>query len=341
MKDILIIKVGALGDVLRTTCILPGLKRKHPSARIEWLTSSMAFDLVNRNPLVDITHSQGDCGAKTIQQKSYDLVVNLEDSEWACELASLLGTNRLVGSFSLDGKRRYTEDSAPWFDMSLVSQFGKIRADQIKKQNRKTYSAILFDMLKIEPGMPSLYLEEKERKFAREFFNSHTRSGRPVVGLNTGAGDRWRFKQLSQEKTAELGDYLIESSGLQVVLFGGPNERERNMWILENTNNHIIDGGCDNSLLNFSALVSLCDVLVSSDSFAMHAAYTLGVKVAAFFGPTSSAEIEMFGSGRKISPDMSCLCCYKKDCDFQITCMDNIRVETIAATVEELLKTNS
>ncbi len=39
MTDILILKTAALGDVLRTTSILPGLERRHGSIAVTWLTA--------------------------------------------------------------------------------------------------------------------------------------------------------------------------------------------------------------------------------------------------------------------------------------------------------------
>jgi heptosyltransferase II len=53
IKRILIIKLGALGDVLRTTCILPGLKQMHKTSHISWLTDPSAKCLLKSNGLID------------------------------------------------------------------------------------------------------------------------------------------------------------------------------------------------------------------------------------------------------------------------------------------------
>ncbi|MCH8275833.1 MAG: hypothetical protein IH851_13710 [Armatimonadetes bacterium] len=55
----------------------------------------------------------------------------------------------------------------------------------------------------------------------------------------------------------------------------------------------------------------------------------IDARVVALFGPTSSAEIELFGSGRKIVPEMDCLVCYKAECDFVPNCMDLITSEMV------------
>ncbi|MBI2660063.1 lipopolysaccharide heptosyltransferase I, partial [Candidatus Woesearchaeota archaeon] len=44
--DILVIKLGALGDVIRTTAILPGLKARYKSCRIDWVTKKGSSDFL-------------------------------------------------------------------------------------------------------------------------------------------------------------------------------------------------------------------------------------------------------------------------------------------------------
>ena len=52
MTAILVIKTGALGDVLRTTAILPGLQQRFPDLELTWLTAPAAVPLVERHRLV-------------------------------------------------------------------------------------------------------------------------------------------------------------------------------------------------------------------------------------------------------------------------------------------------
>src|SRR5204862_5430652 len=46
-----------------------------------------------------------------------------------------------------NGSVTYTENSRRWFDLSLVSAHGKLRADELKFQNRQTYQELIFDSL--------------------------------------------------------------------------------------------------------------------------------------------------------------------------------------------------
>src|SRR5262249_52262961 len=84
----------------------------------------------------------------------------------------------------------------------------------------------------------------------------------------------------------------------------------------------IIDAGCGNSLKEFAAIVELADLVVTSDSLALHVAAALSRPVVAMAGPTSPWELEMYGSGEVVTADVPCLACYRRQRDQPVTCME-------------------
>jgi heptosyltransferase-2 len=328
VEPILVIKTGALGDVLRTTSILPGL-RARTAAPVVWLTATGAADLVRLHPLVDelVTVDPRDEAAvaalgEELSQRRFSWVVSLDDERPLCALASAMDTARLSGAH-LDerGERAYTRDVGPWFDMGLLSIHGKAEADRRKLANERSHAAIYADMLGIEMGEPELPLPPESQAFGARFAERHElASARPVIGLNTGSGGRWVSKQLSVERTVELASELARAleGRATFVLFGGPEERERNAAILAGLRaaglRHA-DAGTENSLLDFAALVSLCDLLVASDSLALHVAVARRVPVVCFFAPTSASEIELYGRGEKVRSTAADYCSYRRDAD--------------------------
>ena len=341
MHNILIIKIGALGDVLRTTCILPGLKNKFPDAVIHWITAPGAEPLLSYNPLIDhvILQKEATDNNRTVLP-DYDLVINLDDDQWACDLSVTIEARNFVGAYSRLGEIEYTPDSADWFDMSLVSRFGKRQADRLKKRNRRTYPEILFSILGIKDACSSLIIPEQYRDRAKFFSRDHFVLNHPVIGLSTGAGRRWRFKQLSEKKTALLAEYSSKTFSPNILLLGGQAEKERNRTIEDLARCSVINSGNDHCLLAFSALVELCDLVVTSDSLTLHIATALKIPAVTFFGPTSAHEIDLFGQGEKIIPDIPCICCYLTDCDIRPTCMDKISIEAIGSSMKFFIPTH-
>jgi heptosyltransferase-2 len=96
----------------------------------------------------------------------------------------------------------------------------------------------------------------------------------------------------------------------------------------------LVDSGCDNPVRHFAAIVAACNLVVAGDTLAMHLSLSLGRRTIVLFGPTSAAEIEMYGLGEKVLPQMECLACYKNACDFVPNCMDLITTDMVEAAVD-------
>ena len=331
--NILIVKFGALGDVVRTAYILKGLLEKYREAKIDWLTSSPSADLLRFNPFIS-TVVTPNCGFDTIRAKRYDLCISLDDEKEILEMIEDLDIKKIVGAY-LDGNQpTYSPDSALWFDMGLLSKYGKAEADRLKKENRLEHNEIMERILGIEIKEPffynSSYLEEKAKSvFDDRFFN---------IGLNSGSGGRWQSKQLSLEKSIALIGQLLElkigGKETKIYLFGGLEEQERHREITNAFKTQsVVDTGNANTILEFAALIKGCDYLISSDSLALHLGISQGVKNLSFFAPTSAAEIGTFGKGVKVISSADDYCSYKKDCD-----TSSVSVERILETFKHHLQ---
>jgi len=207
--------------------------------------------------------------------------------------------------------------------------------DDKKKANRLTYqehmAAIMGVDWRKEP--PILELRDADTALGRRLRARHAPPpGRAIVGLNTGAGGRWRFKRWTEAGFTELSRRLLDD-GHQVWLLGGPEEVERNARLAAATGGRALETGCDNTLREFAGLVDACDAVVTGDTLAMHVAIARRTPVVVLFGPTSLAEIEVFGSGERIAPELDCLVCYKQDCDFVVNCMESIPTDAVHAAL--------
>ncbi|MGB9665257.1 MAG: glycosyltransferase family 9 protein [Ignavibacteria bacterium] len=333
---ILVIKLDAVGDVLRTTCILPGLKEKYPQSQITWLTRSNAKEIFYNNHFVDrvfvIENNETDY---FFRSEKFDLVLNLDSSPVSSAICSSVNGKEKLG-YALDEKGKVypiNPEAEEWFIMGAF--------DDVKKKNTRTYQSIILEIARINTKNYPIILNinEKEKQFADEFLlKNKIDKSKKIIGLNTGAGPRWKFKSWTLEGFEELIKMMLDKTDYYIFLYGGPFERERNDYLSKLHSQRVIDTGTENSLRQFFALVSLCDLLVTGDTLAMHTATALGKKIIALFGPTSVNEIEDYGLITKIQSDLNCLVCYKMDCDFDPNCMNSIKPETIFQKIIELMK---
>jgi heptosyltransferase-2 len=338
---IALIKTGALGDVVRTTALLPGLRRLHPELDLTWITAPGALPLVQNHPDVSRAVTIDDPPDTAWRHERYDWLISLDDDPEACRIASRLSAARVSGGYEApEGQRRYTADVEPWFGMGILrpaEQGGLDRANELKKLNTKTVGTILYESLGLPfpVSRPYLALGSRHQEMARGCVESLGLPLQvPVVGMNTGAGSRWRFKSWGEDQTAALAARLHDELGVAVLVLGGPAESERNGRIVRAANRPlVVEAPTNLELLSFAALINLCRVLLTSDSLALHLGAALNKPVVAFFGPTSGAEIDLYDLGEKIITPLECGCCYLKTCDVRPHCMQSIGVDRLFEAV--------
>jgi len=333
--NILIIKIGALGDVARTSFIAQALKDKYRAnkPRVVWVTDIRAKPFFVNNPYVDQVVIKEE--KQQLLNESWDLVINLEEDSMNCRFASSLKKKKLIGFYEQSGKIFPTDSVKEWFNMSALGE--KPKNDILKKRNKKTHRQILSEIIGVSQWKkyePFFRLTNSQRKIASNFMRRHNLvRGDLIVGINTGSADRWP-KQLSVEKTAELIDILSKELNAKILLFGGPNEIERNRQIISLSRSHVIDTGCGNDLVEFPAFISVCSIFITTDSLGLHIALALKRKTVCLVGPTSANEIDLYGLGIKVVADSKCLCCYKNNCKS----MEKINIKKVFAAVKDLLK---
>ena len=331
---ILIIKLDAIGDVLRTTSLLHAIKDKYPISHITWLTKSASKDIFKNNPLVDnLLFFEDPHLSFRLLTEVFDLLLHPDTSPTSAAIAAATRTKERRG-YIMDniGKVIPVDDKGiEWLEMGAF--------DQMKKTNTKSYQQIIHEILDLDykKGEIIINLEESEKDFKNRFYSAnHLDQYEFIIGINTGASHRWRFKQWRHEGYKELISILGKRNDIGVLLYGGNEEKEMNQNLKDNFPN-VIDTGSKNSLREFFALTDLVDIMITGDTMALHAATALKKKVICLFGPTSSNEIEDYGRVRKIIPDMGCLVCYKQNCDFEPNCMDSISADTIYNSINETI----
>ncbi len=337
MKNkILIIKLGALGDVLRTTCILPALKEKYKNSYIVWLTKEEAAPLLQNNPLID----RIDDSVEKTSKENFDLVINLDEEIEVCQLASCVG-KKIIGAYAENNRINYTDDSKEWFDMGLSSKFGKKKADQLKRKNKKSYPEIIINMIGMEfdkkRDKPQLILTEEEKDFGFNFLRKNDIiTNKLVIGLNTDSGNRWRIKRMGVKRTIQLAESLAKEFDVQIVSLG-ESRKKIAQEMVKKSKIKIIDSG-NNDLRKFASIVNVCDLVITCDSLVLHLATVLGKKFICFFGPTPAAEIETYDLGEKIIPQIDCLCCLRKQkCKFKESCFEKLDNELFINAAKKLL----
>ena len=332
-EHIVVVKLAAAGDVLRTTCILPPLKKAHPDSYVTWVTDAAALPLLELNPFIDRVLTLSFEAWLALSVQSVGLLICLDKEERACALAAALDASSKVGfSLSSDGAVVPINEGARYdYELGL--------SDEMKfHANTLTYPEIFCRTADLpydgEPYM--LALPESSIAHAERFLGD-MQAADPVVGLNVGAGRVFANKAWTPSGYAGLANAVRERLGGTAIVLGGPDDRERAEAVLELAPDATVDGGL-HEVLDFAAVVGMLDALVTGDTLAMHIGIALGVPTVALFGPSAPQEIELFGHGRKIKSPLDCAPCYRRTCDVSPSCMESIDVETVFDALKETLE---
>jgi heptosyltransferase-2 len=274
--NVLITKLGATGDVVRTTPLLRALK-----GHVTWLTESKNTVLLNN--LTDDLNCLAWEHREKIRNIEYDLIINLEDSFEVAGFGGALKFDRLFGAY-LDraGRLTYTEDSAPWFDLSLISSFGREEADRRKLLNRRTYQDLIFGGLGFQfSGEEYSLPEPTDTELSGD------------VALAVESGPVWPMKKWAYYDQLKRE---LEKQGLKV------NFLPKRSFLLE----HLAD-------------VQNHRCLVSGDTLPMHFALGLEIPCVSIFTCTSPWEIHDYGVQTKIVSPLLEQFFYKRGYDERAT----------------------
>jgi ADP-heptose:LPS heptosyltransferase len=330
----LLIKLDSPGDVLRTTCLLPSLKQAYSSSQITWLTLESSRTLLENNPNIDRIVDRWEEMFAILRTEHFEIAINPDANPQAARLIEMASAGEKLGMGWAEAGhvRACNQEAEKWLRMGLF--------DDVKKANRKTYQAIIHQLCRLElvDPRPAFHLTKDERHFAKEYFQSlNLYRKRPVIGMNTGAGERWAKKSWKLEEQIEFVHLAKEKHPeWQILLLGGPEEVERNQILEKRCANLVINTG-QHPVRNFAALVRQTHVLITADTLALHIGIALGRQVVALFGPTSHEEIDLCAAGEKLFAELDCLGCYLNDCDKSSDCMDLITPDMVLEAVERRL----
>ncbi len=275
-RQVLVVQLRRLGDVVLTTALLDDLRRAFPHTAVDFLVGDRAAPLLEHHPLIrarliyDREHPTRTWSA--VRGRAYDWVVDPQSSPRTAPLALLSGAPVRAG-FAVRGWG--------WVYTHRLPRAGR-DVEYVPRERQR-----LLELLGVTPGpvRTSLALTEQERASGRDLLVWRgVPSDAPVVGLVLSAGES--AKEWPPAQFAALGN-LLASARIQVVLFEMPGDAAKTAQVSERSRKftHISVP----ALREFMSALVACDVLVSADTGPAHIATALGVPRVTIFGPEPPA----------------------------------------------------
>ncbi|WP_420238812.1 glycosyltransferase family 9 protein [Telmatobacter bradus] len=298
---VLVVRLGAMGDILHALPAVTALREAHPSWVIDWaveprwralLSAPGAQGRGTGRPVVDRLHfaatklwRKAPFSSETLQglrllrhdmrSVGYDTVLDLQGAIRSSLLARMTGCRRRIG------EAVPREKAARWMFNEKVPTTGT----HIIEQDIELAMAIAADEL--EHTLPQLPVDPASEAWADQILSE---SQGPVVLLNPGAG--WGAKRWPIERYAAVAQDLI-ARGQRVFINFGPNEEQLAQQITLATEGRAkpLSATLD-QLIAFTRRIDLC---IAGDTGPLHLACALGKPVVGIYGPTDPSRNGPYG----------------------------------------------
>src|SRR3989339_1842464 len=347
-KNILVIRLGAMGDIVHVMPAVKNLRSAFHSARISWLVEDKHKDLVECLPEINEVVvfprrqwqsslkypqkyfkiiSEARLFLKQLRNKKYDVALDFHGNFKSGLLTYLSGATTRIG-FS----RGYCKE------LSFV--FSNIRiTPQRKKMNRVDKYLTLLRGLGIEAHdqRPVFSIPDTDRLYIEDFFHQNHLNQKSIAIIHPGTSLFGKYKRWPPKNYADLADRLIQELGYSVIFTWGDQEHK----IVEEIVSFMryqVTIACKTSVKQLITLLQHAHLFIGGDTGPTHIASCIGIPTVAIFGPKDPVIYAPYNDNAVVvRKDIPCSPCEKRTCD-HIACIHSVAPDDVFDAVSKLKK---
>jgi lipopolysaccharide heptosyltransferase I len=333
MMNILIVRLGALGDIIHTVPAAAAVRAAFPDARIDWLVDARHRPVVDLITVVDraiVLERSSMAGwmaaARRLRTVPYDVALDFQGLLKSAVLARASGARRVAG-FSIWHLREKT--ARPFY--SETAPGGRLSAlgDHVIVKNLS-----LLRVLGISDPLIRFPLAEVDSDALVQVREMLGGDG-PFALINPGAA--WPNKRWPPERFGEIAAFLQQVRRLPSIVLWGPGEEGLAGAVVE-TSEGAARVAPPTSLSDLLALARAASLMVSGDTGPLHIAAAAGTPTVALFGPTDPHRNGPWAPDDvSVSRYGACNCHYDRRCHAQSWCLGSIQVAEVSAAIQQRL----
>jgi heptosyltransferase-1 len=330
LNKVLIVRLGALGDLIHTLPVAAALRRAFPSARIDWLVDVRHRELldlvpvINRRIAVNTSSPRSLLEAvKELRRSRYDAALDLQGLLKSAVLARASGATHVIGF-----PRPLLREQAAAL---LYTQAAGLDAAHVIRKNLSMLKALGVDVARIE--FPLEIRKPDVAAAARQRLGLS--SGDPFAIINPGAA--WPNKRWPAVYFGEVAAALLKRHRLRSIVLWGPGEEElAEAVVAASHESAAVSPGT--TLAELVSLASAATVIVSGDTGPIHVAGAVGTAVVGIFGPTNPDRNGPWASqDMTVSRFTTCECPYERQCHAKRWCLLDVSPREVVDLIDERL----
>lgn len=352
-RNILVMNLTRMGDLIQSTPLIAGLREKHPEASITLMVAVDFAEFASRIPCVDdimvydcrqFNRKKEDGGyynwvevyrylenfLRDIQRRKFDLIFNLSHSKLSALMISYLGIENVRGFFCNKMGDRMTHH--PWLQYFGTEIFNRV------------YNSFNLAEIYVRAGE----VEPPTRQVAIKTFASDSSSIDEIVRdaniqdddflIGIQSGSSLENRRWPAQSFAELGDLLSSRLNAKIVLLGVESEAKLAEQILDSMKmkRRVVNLAGKTTIPQLIAILRRCRYLVTNDTGTMHIAAAVGTTIVGlFFAHAHPYETGPYGAGHIIfHPRIPCApCSYGVQCN-HVVCVEKAKPEDVYSLME-------
>ncbi|MGE3956623.1 MAG: glycosyltransferase family 9 protein [Vicinamibacterales bacterium] len=336
---VLIVRLGALGDIVHAVPVAVALRRAYPDAVIDWLVSARHREVLDLVPVIDhrvvVADRRGardglawPAAIRTLRRARYDVALDLQGLVKSAVAARLSGATRVIGF----GRSYAREPLASWLYTETHDPGGSGIRDAGAVRHVVRVNLGMLERLGLVPGEPEFLLDAPRSTAVNEVI---ARAGARFALLNTGAA--WPNKRWPPVRFGELARLMQQRHGLRSIVLWGPGERALADEAVAGAGGAAMHAP-QTTIADIAALAKAAVVMVSGDTGPTHIASAVGTPLVGIYGPTRPERNGPLGADdESVSRAGVCQCHHLRQCRLPRMCLLDIDVPEVLAAVERRL----
>ena len=336
---VLIVRLGALGDIVHAIPVAAAIRRAWPDARIDWLVSAKHREILDLVPVIDrrvVINDRSDAaGGRSLvtaigelRRRRYDIAIDLQGLLKSALLARLSGAAQVVGFAAAYAREPLARAFYTFVhDPGRGGMFDPHETRHVVEINLGVLAAI-----GLAAGTPEFPIALVESAAARRI--AEQTHGRYAL-LNPGAA--WPNKRWPPDRFGAVAAALKARHGLASAVLWGPDEEALAQEAVARSSGAAVATE-RTTIADIVALARGAAVMVSGDTGPTHIAAAVGTPLVGIYGPTRPARNgPLAADDQTVSRDAICQCHHLRRCKLDRMCLLDIEVAEVVAAVDRRL----
>lgn len=341
IRNILLIQLGDIGDVVWTTPSIRAVKSSVPNAKVSVLVKEGFGGLLEADPSVEqvfeVKRYRGNLLHQAAGQLSFLRELRAQHFDLVVDLR--LGDRGAFMAFATGAPMRVTlhhPGGVPFWRNYLFTH-GVLPCAPVYAHGAAEQSLGILRMLGIDTDeiIPRLWITDNVKRRVRKKVDGLTQ----WITINPFA--RWSYKEWGSDRWIEIINWLWKDFAIPVILIGSREEQAKAEDVRRQ---------CESGTFNFAGLTTLAELAgllsqsllhIGVDSAAPHIAAAVGTPTITIYGPSSWKEWAPVGENhRVIVSDMDCVPCHQKGCDGSghSRCLETLNTDQVKNVIRETIE---